>query len=94
MSKKKISQMEEILDTAIKKMEALEQSIVDFRAYQSKIQELEAYYSSPQWKEDFAMDEAGKLPKNLTRGVLSEDGIYNVLERNKALLELLDGFDD
>ena len=61
---------------------------------QSKIQELEAYYTSPKWKEDFATDEAGKLPKNLKRGVLSEDGIYNVLERNKELLELLDGFDD
>lgn len=40
------------------------------------------------------MDEAGKLPKNLKRGVLSEDGIYNVLERNKELLEMLDGFED
>jgi hypothetical protein len=94
MSKKKISQMEEILDTAKQKMDALEQSIADLKAYQSKIQELEAYYTSPQWKEDFAMDEAGKLPKNLKKGVLSEDGIYNVLERNKELLELLDGFDD
>ena len=94
MSKKKISQMEEILDTANRKLDALEKSIADLKAYQSKIQELEAYYSSPQWKEDFAMDEAGKLPKNLKRGVLSEDGIYNVLERNKELLELLDGFDD
>ncbi len=94
MSKKKISQMEDILDTAKQKMDALEQSIADFKAYQSKIQELEAYYTSPQWKEDFAMDEAGKLPKNLKRGVLSEDGICNMLERNKELLELLDGFDD
>ncbi len=89
-----IKQMEEILDTAKQKMDALEQSIADFKEYQSKIQELEAYYTSPQWKEDFAMDEAGKLPKNLKRGVLSEDGICNMLERNKELLELLDGFDD
>ncbi len=94
MSKKKISQMEEILDTANQKMYALEKSIADFKEYQSKIQELEAYYTSPQWKEDFAMDEAGKLPTDLKRGVLSEDGIYNVLERNKVLLELFDGFDD
>ena len=89
----RINQMEEILDTANQKMDALEQSVADLKAYQSKIQELEAYYTSSQWKEDFAMDEAGKLPKNLKRGVLSEDGIYNVLERNKELLELLDGFE-
>ena len=89
----RIKQMEEILDKANQKMDALEQSIADLKAYQEKIQELESYYSSPQWKEDFAMDEAGKLPKELKRGVLSEDGIYNVLERNKELLELLDGFE-
>ena len=89
----RINQMEEILDTAKQKMDALEKSIADLKAYQEKIQELEAYYTSPQWKIDFAMDEAGKLPKNLKRGVLSEDGIYNVLERNKELLELLDGFE-
>ena len=42
---------------------------------------LEAYYTSDDWKRDFADDEAGKLPKDLKRGVLSEDGIYNLLER-------------
>ena len=94
MGKKNISQMEEILDTAIQKMDALEQSIADFKEYQAKIQKLEAYYTSPEWKADLALDEAGKLPKDLKRGVLSEDGIYNVLERNKELLEMLDGFDD
>ena len=27
------------------------------------------------------------------RGVLSEDGIYNMLERNKEIMKILDGFD-
>ena len=47
---------------------------------QSLISKLEAYYSSSEWKRDFADDEAGLLPKKLPRGVLSEDGIYNLLE--------------
>ncbi len=46
-----------------------------------KIEELEAYYESAQWKSDFAADEAGRLPKGLRRGVLSEDGLFNLLER-------------
>ena len=46
----------------------------------AQIRELEAYYTSPEWKQDFAADEAGLLPSDLPRGVLSEDGIYNVLE--------------
>ena len=29
--------------------------------------------------EDFKDDEAGKLPNDLKRGVLSEDGLYNFL---------------
>lgn len=46
-----------------------------------KIEELEAYYSGDEWKQDFTDDEAGLLPKDLKRGVLSEDGIFNLLAR-------------
>ena len=41
---------------------------------------LGAYYGSDDWKQDFAADEAGMLPHDLRRGVLSEDGVYNLLE--------------
>ena len=88
-----IYQMEAILDTAQLKMDALEQRIADYKEYQAKIQELESYYTSQQWKDDFAMDEEGKFPKKLKKGVLSEDGIYNMLERNKEIMKILDGFD-
>jgi hypothetical protein len=33
------------------------------------------------------MDEAGKYPEKLKRGVLSQDAIWNMLERNRELLE-------
>ena len=46
--------------------------------------ELSAYYISDAWKRDFAADEAGLLPKDLKRGVLSEDGIYNLLEESST----------
>ena len=41
---------------------------------------LEEYYQNGLWKSDFEADEAGLLPEDLIRGVLSEDGLYNVLE--------------
>lgn len=41
---------------------------------------LEAYYTGGDWMRDFEADEAGLLPKDLPRGVLSEDGIYDLLE--------------
>ena len=53
--------------------------------------ELETYYTGPQWKEDFAADEAGQLPAGLKRGVLSEDGIYNLLERGREIGRKLSG---
>jgi hypothetical protein len=31
------------------------------------------------WRQDFADDEAGLLPADLKRGVLSEDGIWNLI---------------
>lgn len=31
------------------------------------------------WREDFEADEDGMLPADLKRGVLSEEGIYNLL---------------
>lgn len=43
------------------------------------VKELEHYYTGEEWKQDFADDEAGLLPHNLKRGVLSEDGVYNLL---------------
>lgn len=54
---------------------------------QSLISELEAYYTSDEWKRDFADDEAGLLSKKLPRSVLSEDGIYNLLEEYKETSE-------
>ena len=44
------------------------------------LKSLSGYYGSSAWKRDFAADEAGLLPKNLARGVLSEDEVYNLLE--------------
>ena len=55
-------------------------SVETLSGARQKADALEQYYGSPLWKRDFADDEAGRLPKDLKRGVLSEDGIYNALE--------------
>ena len=47
---------------------------------QETIGKLEAYYESPLWKEDFEDDEQGRFPAGMKRGVLSEDGVYDLLE--------------
>ncbi len=37
------------------------------------------YYEGGAWLSDYERDERGELPKDLKRGVLSEDGVYNLL---------------
>jgi hypothetical protein len=54
-------------------------SAVSLKAIKEDIAELSKYYGSELWKLDFAADEAGNLPSDLKRGVLSEDGIWDLL---------------
>ena len=83
----RITAMEEILDEALRRMDAAGERPQALLDYQSEVKELSEYYSGPDWKADFALDEEGLLPGDLKRGVLSEDGIYDALERNRELLE-------
>ena len=68
---KRIAEMEELFDLV-----SAGKGTVEDKA------KLEAYYTSGDWKFDFGLDESGLLPAGLKRGVLSEDGIYNLLEEN------------
>ena len=43
------------------------------------LSELMAYYEGGLWLSDYEADERGELPKDLKRGVLSEDGLYDLL---------------
>jgi len=79
--------MEQHLDRASQAVMRLSAALDDYAEAQEAIRELSAYYGSDEWKQDFADDEQGRLPKDLKRGALSEDGIWNLLEDNKALRE-------
>ena len=41
--------------------------------------ELVEYYESGQWLRDYEADERGELPRDLKRGVLSQDGLWDLL---------------
>jgi len=51
-----------------------------------KLQALTQYYEGGQWLQDFQLDEAGLLPEKLKRGVLSEDGVYDLLAQIVAVI--------
>ena len=75
----RITHMESLFDKSEEVVRRLEAALKDFAELGHDIAKLEAYYTSPQWRKDFEADEAGKLPQDLKRGVLSEDGIYDLL---------------
>ena len=82
----RIREMEQRLDKASAAVMHLSAALDEYVAAGEAIRELSEYYSSSEWKQDLADDEAGRLPHDMKRGVLSEDGIWNLLEDNKELL--------
>ena len=81
----RITGYENMFDEIAEASENLKSAVNAFETALTKAEELEAYYLSDEWKKDFASDEAGLLPADLKRGVLSEDGVYNLLENVREI---------
>ena len=90
----RVSDMENYMKSATETLLRLSAALSSFRTVQNTIRFLDEYYHSPDWREDFEADEAGLFPDDLPRGVLSEDGIYNLVEQNKDLWKTLKEFAD
>ena len=75
----RIRYMERLFDFALEAMKESPMSHDKYAKVKEAITTLSAYYGSDEWRKDYADDEAGLLPKDLKRGVLSEDGIWNLL---------------
>ena len=87
----RIRQMEQIFDRAETAVSALRKAMEAYRGLESELERLEAYYENGLWQRDFQDDEAGKIPAELKRGVLSEDGVWNLLiDRDAMQAELLE----
>ena len=52
------------------------------RALETRVipDELRDYYTGGQWLRDYEAQERGELPRELKRGVLSQDGLWNLME--------------
>ena len=85
----RITYYEEILDQTAAAIRNLDAALNEYEAVRPLLQELERYYTGPEWKADFDADAAGDLPRDLKRGVLSEDGIDDVLSDFRDLEERL-----
>ena len=79
----RIQAMEALLDETGDAVEALANALEAYGAIQAKIRRLSKYYGSDQWYDDRAVDDAGRLPADLKRGVLTEDLAYDVIIGNR-----------
>ena len=85
----RIRKMERHLDRATAAVKRLSTALDKYDDAQEAIAALGKYYGSEEWRQDYADDEAGLLPDGLKRGVLSEDGIWNLLTDCRELNECL-----
>ena len=82
----RIKKMESYLDEAGAAIAELAEAMDRYEKVQGKYYKLENYYGSTKWIDDFEADEAGELPADLKRGVLSEDAVYDLITDHGALM--------
>ncbi len=81
----RIQRMNNLYESVLNDIEQLSQTDTEpteelFDNLRSNIYTLESYYTGGDWLQDFEADEAGLLPKDMPRGVLSEDGLNDLLD--------------
>lgn len=85
----RIQRMEQNLDEAARAVACLSDALEGYAMVQAKLAELFAYYGGEDWWKDYNADDAGLLPQNLKRGVLSQDAVYDLLTEHDRLLAIM-----
>ena len=81
----RIREMERCLDVSREAVDRLAEALSAYETARKDYKKLTDYYGSPLWRADFEADEAGELPADLKRGVLSEDAVYDLITDNRDL---------
>lgn len=86
----RIKTAETAFDRASSAVDNLETALDDYLEAEEDLSMLTAYLSSEERRFAVTADEAGQLPADLKRGVLSEDGIWNLLEKHGELISVME----
>ena len=84
----RVREMEDRYDEVTRVIAALDEAISEFKDFKPDLMALKEYMESGQWKADFEADEAGQIPADVKRGVLSEDGLYELLQGAGRILRM------
>jgi hypothetical protein len=75
----RVHQMEAYMDEVAEMLKKSPELLKSDENLRKKVEILTGYMDSGQWRADYETDERGELPHDLKRGVLSEDGLYNLI---------------
>lgn len=85
---KRINEMEASMERVNKVVIVIREHLNSLGNLSSDIEKLQDYYEN-EWREDFEADERGELPKDLKRGVLSEDALFDLLEETERYMDCM-----
>lgn len=77
-SVKRIKELESVFDEVSKTLKEEPIKLNDTEC-QNKIKTLVDYLDSGMWLKDYELDEKGLIDQSVKRGILSEDGLYNLI---------------
>ena len=85
----RIEEMETAYDQVVGIVSRLREDLESLGNSAEEIGKLEEYLSSGNWLKDYEADEAGLVPEGIKRGVLSQDGLYDLLQEIDSLRNLI-----
>ena len=81
----RIRRMEENMEKAARALAVLSAGLEEYAAARPGLDALEEYMTGGDWLRDYDDDCAGRFPTDLNRGVLSQDGLYDLLQEDRRL---------
>ena len=82
----RIAEMEDRYQELTRVLGALDMAIEEYKDFKDDLDILKNYMESGQWLKDYEADEAGQVPASLQREVLSQDALYDFLDRAGKIL--------
>ena len=82
----RIKEMEDRYQELTRVLGELDIAIGQYKDYKDDLDILKTYMESGQWLKDYEADEAGMVPSDLNREILSQDALYDFLEGADKIL--------
>lgn len=82
----RIKEMEDRYQELTRVLGELDIAIEQYKDYKDDLDILKTYMESGQWLKDYEADEAGMVPSDLNREILSQDALYDFLEGADKIL--------